>query len=127
MVTEEHPPERRTHLVVTVARHPLGTPRRTHLTHTRMVVKHQLGTPLHGHLIRIRMVIKPLRGMPPHELPIHTSTMIPRPGVTMAAEHPVRAGAEDGGVDRITIMHGEMEMHHLHGRPTRVTPHTPHG
>lgn len=111
--------ERRIHMVVMAARPPLGTPRRAPLILTRMEAKPQLGTPLHGHLIHTRRVVKPLRGMPPHGPPTSTLAATLRPGVMMAAEHLVRAGAEDGGVERIAAIHGEIR--HLHGRLTRVT------
>lgn len=102
VVTEEPPRgtlhrERRIHGVATVARHPHGTPRRTPLTHTQIVVGHRRGMPLHGHLIRTRKVAKPLPGIPPHEHPAHTLT---RAGPMMVAEHPVRGEAVG---NRITI------------------------
>lgn len=121
MAMEEPPrgtllPEHRIHLVVTVARLRLGTPRHAHLTHTRMVEKHRLGTPLHGRPIRIKTAVKPLR----HGLLTHMGTMIPQTGLTMAAEHLV--GAEDGGVVlRIVITHGATRR--LRGQLTQVTPH----
>jgi len=123
MVMEEPPrgmplPERQIHLVVTVARLPLGMPRRARRTRTRMVAKHQLGPPPHGRLIRIKMEGKPLCGVPRHRLPTDLRTMILQAGVTMGAERLVRA--EDGVILRITT-HGA--THHLHGQLMQVTPH----
>lgn len=111
------PPEHRIHLLVTVARHLLGTHRRAHPTHTRMVVKHRPGIPLPGHPTRIRIVAALLRGMPLRGLPIHTLTVNPRLGVMMEAEHLV--GVEDGRVGRIIIINGG--THRLHDPPTQAT------